>query len=510
MAFAQTHPNRLAGLAGLFGLKAMAPSRARVLELACSDGGNLVAMAARLPNAQFVGLDASGTHIEAARQTVEAAKLPNVEVLHQDLCDFPLTGEPFDYIIAHGLFSWVPDSVRERILALCAARLAPNGIAYLSYNTLPGWNMRRSLRDMMRFHTQGFSDPAQRVQQARALIRFLSASVSAEKNAYGQMLQDELRQMQDKPAHYLFHDHLADENTAFYFHEFIGKARPHGLQYLGEAHLAAMNPENFPEVVRQTLGKIGDIVAQEQYMDFLRNRLFRQTLLCRSDVTLQRAISADRIKDLSFQASLKTAGKRIDWTPGAPFSFSGINGQTLTTGHNVLKAAIGVLLAHRSRALSFAELLALARAAIPAEVAPVPGSSATEDEDLLASSLLSLCGKGMVDVFVEPIGPGAPLGPQPKVGELTRSQAQRGIAVTNALLHNLSVDAFGRAIILACDGTRTAEQITRHVVAEASARRIAVKVGEKPVTDPRRLQEILRPRVQALLSLLAQSGLLVP
>ncbi len=508
-AFAQTHPNRLAGLAGLFGLLAKKPSGARVLELACADGGNLLAIATYLPNAHFTGLDASGTHIQSARSSLETAGLKNIEFIHQDLCDFPLTGEPFDYIIAHGLFSWVPDAVRERIFALCNARLAPNGIAYLSYNTLPGWNTRRSLRDMMRFHTQGTKDPTQRVQQGRALIRFLAASVSAEGNAYGQMLQEELRQIEDKPVHYLFHDHLADENTAFYFHEFMARAQAHGLQYLGEAHLSAMNPENFPQPVRQALGKLENIVAQEQYMDFLRNRLFRQTLLCRADIPLQRNISPDRIKQLSFQSSLQADGKAIDWAPDATFTFRGPNGQSLTTKNTLLKAAVAVLMANQGRAMPFTELLDAAQNAIPAEMAQTSDSVGVRDDDLLAASLLGLCGRGMLDVFAEPVPAGAPMGAQPKTSALTRSQAQRGAAVTNRLQHNLPVDAFGRAVILACDGTRTPEQIVQHVVTQATSGRLVVRQGTGAMTDPHRLEKVLRPRVHALLTVIDRAGLFV-
>jgi methyltransferase-like protein len=399
--------------------------------------------------------------------------------------------------------------VREKILAICSACLTDRGVAFISYNALPGWNMRKSLRDMMLFHTAGIADPAARVRQARALLKFLAESVPSDGSAYGMMLKSELETISKVSDNYLFHDHMEKENTAFYFHECMARARPHGLQYLGEAQLAAMNPANFSEGVRTTLHKIGDITVQEQYMDFLRNRLFRQTLLCRSSASLQRNISVEQMKGLSLQASFSVVGTEVDWTPGVASKFRGPNGQQLGTENPLLKGALLALIENRSRAMSFPELLDAARAKVPASVTPVPNASAANEEATLAASLLNMSVKGMVDLFAEPIAAGAALSERPKTDPLTRYQAQRGTTVTNRLHHSLPLDAFGRAVLLVCDGQHTQEQVVDHIVAEAKAQRLQVQVSGKTVTDARRLQGLLRPRVEALLALLARNGLLI-
>jgi methyltransferase-like protein len=289
----------------------------------------------------------------------------------------------------------------------------------------------------------------------------------------------------------------------------MARARPHGLQYLGEAQLAAMNPANFPDNVRPTLNKIGDIIVQEQYMDFLRNRLFRQTLLCRRSAALQRNITAKQMKTLSFQGGILPADKDFDWSPGISSTFRWPSGQQLSTQNPLLKAAMLTLIENRSRAVSFSELLRVARQKV-ADVMPSGWhASADQEEAKLASSLLGLVVKSMLEAFAEPVAGGASLTERPMVAKLNRYQAQRGKSVTNRLHHTLPLDAFGRAVLLACDGERAREEIVDYVVQEAKARRLVVQTSGKVITEGRRLREILHPRVEALLALLERNSLLV-
>ena len=98
---------------------------------------------------------------------VKALGLTNIQLLDMDIMDFSEAHGQFDYVIAHGVYSWVPNAVQERLLAICAHQLRPAGIAYVSYNTLPGWRMRSVVRDAMTYHTRGIAEPAKRVAQAR-------------------------------------------------------------------------------------------------------------------------------------------------------------------------------------------------------------------------------------------------------------------------------------------------------------------------------------------------------
>ncbi len=172
LPFSQTHPDRLATIAALYGLPAAPPERCRVLELGCGEGGNLIPMAYVFPGSTFLGLDAAGSAVALGREQISALGLTNVTLVHVDLLDASNLGT-FDYVIAHGVYSWVPPSVQERVLAIASEVLAPNGVAYVSYNALPGGHVRNAMRQMMLWHVRDFEEPDERMAQARGLVRFL-------------------------------------------------------------------------------------------------------------------------------------------------------------------------------------------------------------------------------------------------------------------------------------------------------------------------------------------------
>jgi len=174
--FVQTTPSRLATVATLFGMNPVPIDKCRVLELGSAAGGNIAPLAELYPDSEFVGVDLSARQIADGQKVVQAAGLKNITLRHASITDVDESYGKFDYIICHGVFSWVPDPVRQKILAVSAALLNPQGVAYVSYNTYPGWHMRGMIRDMMRFHAMLFDTPARRVEQARALLDFLAQS----------------------------------------------------------------------------------------------------------------------------------------------------------------------------------------------------------------------------------------------------------------------------------------------------------------------------------------------
>src|SRR6516164_1345854 len=137
-----THPNHLAALARLFAMTPPEIATCRVLELGCAQGDNLIPMAASLPGARFVGIDLSPRHIAEGRAAIAELGLENIELREQNILDVSPGQGSFDFIVAQGVYSWVPEPVREQMLRLCATALAPSGLAHISYNTYPGWHMR--------------------------------------------------------------------------------------------------------------------------------------------------------------------------------------------------------------------------------------------------------------------------------------------------------------------------------------------------------------------------------
>ena len=292
--FAQTHPDRLAALGTLFGIDPPPPGDCRVLELGCGDAGNLVPMGLALPEARFLGVDASERAIAAGRALVEALGLANVTLEVAAIEDLELASARFDYVIAHGVYSWVAEPVRDRLLRLCRSVLSDRGIAYVSYNALPGGRLSGALRDMLVFHTAGLDDPADQVEQARALLRLLVGSWSDEHD-FGAIMRRQGERLLERSDETLFHDELAAVNHPVYFHEFVAHAARHGLQYLAEADFFEMQTGVLPDAVSEELMRVEDPIRREQYLDFLKGRMFRQTLLCRAELELDRSPrAADR------------------------------------------------------------------------------------------------------------------------------------------------------------------------------------------------------------------------
>src|SRR5438876_12454731 len=131
-------------------------------------------MALGLPESYFVGVDLARTPIAEGKAVISELGLPHVELRALDLRALPDDLEQSDYIVAHGLYSWVAPEVQEHILATCAERLAPQGVAYVSYNAYPGCHIREMVREMMLFHIRDVEDPEERLRQALDFVQLLA------------------------------------------------------------------------------------------------------------------------------------------------------------------------------------------------------------------------------------------------------------------------------------------------------------------------------------------------
>lgn len=265
LAIKQTHPVHLYHIARLCGLAATPLAQARVLELGVASGGNLIPIAYHYPTAQFLGIDLSGKQIAKGLEAIKALQLNNIQLKQQSILDFN-SAEPFDYIICHGLFSWVPIEVQNHVFEICQQYLSKNGVAYISYNTLPGWHIGNIVRDQLQAKTQDIHDPILKVQYARRLMRDFSIAAQSELNPYTQLLQAEIALINGHSDNQLLHEHLSPYNYPLYFNDFVQRAERYQLQYMSDAFLS--NDE--------IMGAATDLQA----VDMLKNRRFRCTLLC--------------------------------------------------------------------------------------------------------------------------------------------------------------------------------------------------------------------------------------
>lgn len=357
-AFAQTHPQRLASVAALFKLEAANPHRCRVLELGCGNGSNLIPMAFYSPNSRFVGVDLAHRPIAAGRARIERLKLTNIELIQGDVSSIGRELGSFDYLIAHGLYSWVPDEVRPHVLRVASELLSEQGIAYVSYNALPGCRLRHLVRELLQFRFgQAAHDPA-RITEIRQFLRDFSRVENARDPGFMSILRDEIDFVDSIPDYVLFHDDLSQHSYAFYFHEFVAQASQFGMQYLGEANLAEMfTMAGFDEFdAALDRWSASDWLAREQYQDFTKGRRFRQSLLCSKQIPIDRQVDELRIRHFDLRTALKAADTDQSAFGRETWAFT-LQNRTVQVDEPIAKIALSNLGQAYPDSIGFATLL---------------------------------------------------------------------------------------------------------------------------------------------------------
>lgn len=436
-ANAQSHPARLAAVATLLGIAAPPVATARVLEVGCSDGANLLPMAAGLPGATFVGCDISPRAIDAARAGAAALRLANVSFVQRDLAE--LRDEPgtFDYIIAHGVYSWVPSPVRDALLALARARLSRNGLLFVSYNVYPGCHVRQAAWGMLHHHVDGIADPRARMVAARDLAGIL-AEPSVPQNETDGLLRQELARIATRTDSALFHDDLAVPNEPVYFHEFAAHLARHELVWLGEAKLSMMTAAGLTPRVQQLVAGM-DRLAREQYVDFARLRRFRQSVACRADAQPNGLAPDARAGGLHVAATLSLVSAIADGRALGPDPAPGdVNGR-------VVRRVLKWLAEGAPRVVPMGEAVEWLR-----RVAPEDARAARPLPQLLAEAHYA----GSVELYAEPPPLAAVGGERPVSSPVVRWQG--GPQLTNLRHEPLRIDdPQALALLKLMDGTRT-------------------------------------------------------
>jgi methyltransferase-like protein/trans-aconitate methyltransferase len=452
--FLQTHPDRLATLATLFGMNPAKVETCRVLELGCGNGSNLISHAFNLPDARFVGIDLAENHITDAKRAGAELNLRNVEFYQMDVME--MSAEQFgkfDYVIAHGLFSWVPDFVREKTLALYREFLEESGVGYISYNAFPGAHTRQMVQKMMRFHARDTDEPMEKVGKAVSFLAFLGENAT-EKEIFAPILQSELKRHFEHDAADIFHDDLSDMNTAFYFHEFAELLKQNNLQYLAEAELHAMGTGSLSAEAREFIESLDSIVEREQYLDFFRGRIFRQTLFCREEVELNRNPEPAVMNKFLLASSVRPISENPELATPKREKFVGMKSVGIEIDHPLTKAALVHLGEIWGRAISFGELLQKAKERIIGQ----GFKTQNWDEQFYITSaiLLQICrGTSLLELHLFQPEAAAEISEKPKVNRLAIWQLPQANNVLTLLNLDVKIeDEVSRRLLEICDGTR--------------------------------------------------------
>ena len=457
---AHTHPDRLASVATLFGMAPAPIAACRVLEVGCGNGGNLIPMACSLPGSRFTGIDLAEAAVAEGRLAIDELGLRNLELIAMDLRDIgPAMGE-FDYIIVHGVYSWIPDDLRDPLLAVCRERLAPQGVALISYNALPGRYVKTMLRDMMMYHTRNCSDAGERIERARSLVRMLGEAHLVSK-AWQPMVDEEVRQALSGNDGWFFHDDLSPVNDSFYIRDFAARAARHSLQYLGDAqppHLMIDSGNSLDWVG-------GDVIEREQYFDFMCLRPFRLTLLCADEVKLERPAGPERMDRFLFSSPARQSKGQIE----------GLNAVTMTEAPDAVARVAAAMGAVYPRPVAFDKLLEVAA-----------------NREALRGILFTLISSGFAAFHTYGSSPVESASPRLRATRLARWESARTGTVTYCNHTANKMEGIVRALIELLDGTRDFDEL---------ASGLARVQGAPPLEE-------IRARLPQVLAHMAHAGLL--
>ena len=297
--FPFTTPAYLEAYGTLVGLKPPTAKMARVLELGATYGGNIISQAAHNPEATFVGIELSQDQVEKGNKIIGDAKLDNVSLVQGDILNFDESMGTFDYIIAHGFYSWISDEMKDKLLDIISNHLADNGIAYVSYNTYPGWHTMEEVRQLMLFANRGHDESTHKEKVLRG--KTVGSLVGAQILNYDNLKErnskflSALRSVMQKDDYYVGHDHLEPHNDPCYLYQFNDHLKANNLAYVGDADLTLSMVRTYDESIADKLEQLApnSQVDQEQYLDFMLDTTFRKSIICK----------ASAAKDISYAVS---------------------------------------------------------------------------------------------------------------------------------------------------------------------------------------------------------------
>ena len=286
--FNYTVPALLEANGKLYGLTPKDSRKARVLELGSSFGGNIITQALYNPEAEYVGIDLTAEQVRKGNEIIEKIGLTNIKLIEKNILDVNEDFGKFDYIIVHGVFSWVPENVKDKIIKICNENLNEEGIAYISYNTYPGWKEPDKIREMMIYANKYFPEISlgDKNQRGKAFISIVAEQMKLYEDIVekkGDFIKqiEELLEMQD---YYVAHEYLESFNHPLYLNEFVDLIKKENLQYVSDValRLSIISTYNQDTVNKLQQLSQGDHVIKEQCLDFILDTKFRRSLICKN------------------------------------------------------------------------------------------------------------------------------------------------------------------------------------------------------------------------------------
>ena len=323
--FSSTNINNLQAKAKMYGLKPVPLKGARVLELGASCGGNIVPQALYYPETTFTGIDLSGVQVKHGNDIINAIGLKNVTLLEKDILDIDESFGTFDYIIVHGIWSWVPDVVKDKILSICNVNLSDNGIAYVSYNTYPGWKRLEQLRDIMLYSEKRAKDQdlLERTLYTKSVLKMVADTMNIDDRSRAQSAYkiNNIHNVLNSNDYYVAHEYLEAFNDPVYVSDFIDRARKQGCAYIGDEVLQRSFITWLADDVTNNIRALShdNYVDKEQFYDYVYDTQFRMSLLTKlsneDKINHEETVTQDILNSLYYVGNTRNEkGIPEDWT----------------------------------------------------------------------------------------------------------------------------------------------------------------------------------------------------
>jgi len=503
---ARSQPEFLETVARLRGLQPAASAGARVLELGCAAGANLLPLAERYPRATFLGVDLSARQIATADALARQLSLANVTFQHADLRTLGSQLGQFDYIIAHGLYSWIEPPARDRLLGLCRELLAPQGIAYVNYKTFPGWKLHEVLRHMMRYDGRQYAAPQDKVTRARQFLQFAQDTLKGD-SPYERVVRDEAALVLKQRDDYIWHDHLADIGDSIYFDDFVRHAAQHDLEMIGDVANGIRYVDYIgPEVEQDLAALTSDPMEQEQFRDIIRNRGMRGTLLRHRGDAFIKGPKPEQLTGMYLEGPFRAENATVDLLSAQHERFVSGNGTRVGSPVPVVKAALLELAEAWPDYVRLDDLLARATQRLQAAGSTAEISDA--DVAQLQENMLQCCLGHVVVPHVDPPQYVAKAGPMPAAGALSRRMALTADVVPNRRHDAVRLDSFDRQVLSHLDGTLTREQLSERLVNDILESRLLVSEKGKQLSSPEDARRAIDATLSESLNRLARAALL--
>lgn len=509
----KVHPARDPGhiytVAALYEMDGVSPERASFLELGCGVGQALFPLAILYPNASFRGIDSSPGQIEAGKKIVEGLAIPNLVLEEKSVSEVEREDEKYDYVLCHGVYSWVAPGLQKSILSAISSSLSENGLGYLSYNTFPGWNFRTILRDFLLAHVDSTAAPSDQIRKARDLLNLFGSAVGYEfERPYSLMMQAELKRIASETDEYLFHELLENENHPVLFTEMTKTLEEFGLMHIADARMSRNELNRLHKtavseaVVRGCAEYTTDRRSREQFMDFVFHTPFRESVICRKGRDVAAEAAVEKLERCFFAASFEPLEQETHLDRECEEEFVDLGGQHIFITRPAVKLALAALRKAWPSSAGFESLWESIRNSIHA-------GSAVFTKDRLAAALFDLYRKDYVDVSLNDAPVAIQIAERPRVTAFAALQARTGQIVTNLRYETVELGDLERELMQFLDGTRDRGMLRDALLLSLAEHGARLQEDGVEISDPERQKELVATLVDDGLESLRKAGLLI-